>query len=571
MYSFNLVDEKWIPCIMLDGTRDEKGIKEVILEASDIKEIFDNSPLVTVTLHRLLLAILHRGFERGYGPVNAVEWNAIWRSGHFNQETIVKYLDKYHHRFDLFDDSYPFYQCASLASTNATVKSEPISIGNLLHDSAIYLNKATLFDHGIESTLQSFSPAEASRFLVAFQSYAIAGFSSLSKPRLKGEESAKASPLVKVKGVVCLAQGSNVFETLMLNLVVYNPQDGEPFHSEKDDKPAWENDDETYPEECTPKGYFHLLTWQSRCIKYLPEQDGAGKILIRNVLIRKGNQLPDEYTLYGKEPMLAFRKRLKPGEGLDPWPPVTFRENRALWRDSLSLFQTVAEKNARPKTFDWINDLVENNFLPASAIYNTAVLGLISDQAIISLWRHERLPLPLRYLQDENLINKLKEALELAEDVGKLLGSGFIEIEITDKKGKRKTKRVPSPLRILASELLLKDQNGKTDPEAAKTLAESLSPARPYWAALGIAFNRFMIDMAADKGPDGKTYGEKTLPEWAKEIRKAACAAFEETARSLDRIGRTLKAVSRAEIEFNNRLNKVLKPYLNEAKEGGEK
>ena len=90
MYSLNLVDEKWIPCIMLDGTRDEKGIKEVILEASDIKEIFDNSPLVIVSLHRLLLAILHRSFERHYGPIDAVEWNTIWENGHFNQESIIK-------------------------------------------------------------------------------------------------------------------------------------------------------------------------------------------------------------------------------------------------------------------------------------------------------------------------------------------------------------------------------------------------------------------------------------------------------------------------------------------------
>lgn len=269
--------------------------------------------------------------------------------------------------------------------------------------------------------------------------------------------------------------------------------------------------------------------------------------------------------------MLAFRKRLKPGKGQDPWPPVAFQEDRALWRDSLNLFQSVKEERIRPKILTWLHELVEEEQLPPSSTHTLSMMGVVTSKAKISLWRHERLPLPLQYLQDEHLIGALKEALELAEDVGRLLGSGFIEAEITDKKGKRKTIRLPSPLRILAAELLLKGQNGKTDPDAAKTLAESLSPTRPYWAALGIAFNRFMIGLAADKGPDGKTYGDKTLPEWAKEICRAARNAFEETTRSLDRTGRILKAVSRAENEFNNRLYNVLKPYINDVKEGGGK
>jgi CRISPR system Cascade subunit CasA len=568
MYSFNLVDQKWIPCIMLDGTRDEKSIVQVILEANEIKEISDNSPLVTVALHRLLLAIIHRSFERGYGPANAEEWNAIWRSGHLSQETIITYLDNFHNRFDLFDDSYPFYQCASLSSINTTTQSEPISIGNLLHDSAIYLDKATLFDHGTESTLRSFTPSEASRFLVTFQSFTIGGFSSLSKPRIKGEESAKASPLIK--GAVCLIQGNNLFETLMLNLVVYNIPDAEPFQSEKSDKPTWENNSETNPEECGLNGYFHLLTWQSRRIKYLPEQDAAGNTFIRNVLIRKGNQLPDNYTLHMKEPMLAFQKRLKSSEGLDPWPPVTFRENRSLWRDSLSLFRTVTENNARPRTFDWISDLVENGYLPASFTLNTAVFGLVSFQATISLWRHERLPLPLKYLQDETLVLSLKEALEIAEETGKLLTPGFITIKFLDKKGNQKSASVRSPLWNMVKLILFPETDiqkiGSNQKKEIEDMINSLSPSRSYWAALGIAFNQFLIDLAQDE-TEGRI---KSLSEWAKEISKAVCDSFEETMRSLDQTGRILKAISKAENEFYIRLKNTLKQYLSEIKEGGE-
>ena len=125
MNSFNLVDQKWIPCIMLDGTRDEKNIKEVILEASDIKEIFDNSPLVTVALHRLLLAILHRNL----GPANENEWGFLWNngSGEWDTDRILTYLDKWQHRFDLFDNKYPFYQCSAMPISTTDAKGKPKS------------------------------------------------------------------------------------------------------------------------------------------------------------------------------------------------------------------------------------------------------------------------------------------------------------------------------------------------------------------------------------------------------------------------------------------------------------
>jgi len=71
MFSFNLIDEKWIPCLMIpDGKKEELSIKETLFRSQVIKEICDSSPLVTVALHRLLLAMLHRN----YGPANEEEW-----------------------------------------------------------------------------------------------------------------------------------------------------------------------------------------------------------------------------------------------------------------------------------------------------------------------------------------------------------------------------------------------------------------------------------------------------------------------------------------------------------------
>ena len=59
--SFNLIDEPWIPCI-LDGTRVELGLRDVLAQAQQLREIRGDSPLETASLHRLLLAVLHRIF-----------------------------------------------------------------------------------------------------------------------------------------------------------------------------------------------------------------------------------------------------------------------------------------------------------------------------------------------------------------------------------------------------------------------------------------------------------------------------------------------------------------------------
>ena len=70
---FNLVDQRWIPCITLDGRYQEYSLREAFTHAWSISEIFDPSPPVVGGLHRLLLAILHRNF----GPRDSRSWEEM--------------------------------------------------------------------------------------------------------------------------------------------------------------------------------------------------------------------------------------------------------------------------------------------------------------------------------------------------------------------------------------------------------------------------------------------------------------------------------------------------------------
>src|SRR5438067_1367232 len=107
MPTFNLIDEPFIPCLMTDGQASELGLLNTLLKSPDIAEIRDASPLVTVALHRLLLAILHRVYR---GPKNPKERFEIRNAKRFDADKIRLYFEQHKDRFDLFHEKYPFYQ-----------------------------------------------------------------------------------------------------------------------------------------------------------------------------------------------------------------------------------------------------------------------------------------------------------------------------------------------------------------------------------------------------------------------------------------------------------------------------
>ncbi len=512
----------------------------MLVEAPQIREIVDPSPLVTVALHRLLLAILHRNF----GPEGAGEWQALWKASKWDAEILATYFQGWRHRFDLFDQRQPFYQTADIDF------SLEVPVSKLTHELASG-NNPTLFDHCADDVPKALSPAQAARYLVAHQSFAVGGLIT----RLPGEgASAKAAPLTKA--AVVLVRGKNLFQTLMLNLHRCSPKDEEPFKAEVDDSLAWERAEETRAEDRYPKGYLDLLTWQSRRIRLHPEQDVDGRWVVKHVVIMKGNQFSDGLDHHSSETMVAFGRVEKPAKGQAPWPPVTFQEKRALWRDSLSLFQSVEEKQARPKTLDWLNDLVSEGVLARSQTLQMDMLGLSTDRAKVNFWRHEHLPLPLAYLDNDDLLSKLRVALDIAENAGKALwGSARFLCKLLS---------LPNWDQLNERERQQQERARKKD---IKNMTDNLAPERAYWPRLEAPFKLLLVNLPQDKDDFGE-YGSRKLPKWATTVRCTAWQAFDGATRSLDTSARTLKAVTLARREFSRRLSNVLADYL-KTKEGG--
>lgn len=549
MPSFNLIGEPWIPCYLPGRQTPELlSLQDALLKSPEVVSVNDASPLVTVALHRLLLAILHRSLwaGRGYGPASEDEWLAVWRRGSWDPAAIRAYLERWRDRFDLFSECNPFYQVASLDFSRAG------SVARLRFQMDA---NPTLFDHTLNgsdltvTTVQEeLTPAETTCRLLAYQAFDVGG----TKTAERGQESANAALLNRP--AVCLAQGAHLFQTLMLNLHWYSREGGEPFPSQPDDCPAWEREQETRPIDRRPAGYLDLLTWQSRRIRLRPDTAEDKRLVVRQAVVMKGYQLPKRVYLRAFETMAAFRKRKKPQPGEEPWSPVRFAEDRALWRDSLALLQSVGEERERPKMLTWLNDLSEKGVKDFPSTIPLDFLGISTDRARVEFWRHERLPLPLAYLHDDVLVGKLGDALGSAEKTEEALNDA--------------TREAAKHLTITADKLGNPgQQSSRAEKNKIRDLAESLGSERAYWAQLEVLFKRVMVGLANDwqQAPDDdakEKAAESHLRLWARELSGAARRAFGTACSGLDGSARGLQAVAIAERALDVGLRRTLGQWL---------
>lgn len=401
MFSYDLTREPWIPCAIDQGIR-QFSLSDVLTEAHNIREIIGENPPVTIALHRLLLAIIHRSFR---GPKDADAWAEMYEAGKFDAGKIHAYFAAHQERFDLFHDKYPFYQTASAR--------EKVKEGAVIQLYFQAKANATLFDHSSTKFPKVASPSEAARLILMIQAFDTTG----TKTAEEGKESADAAPLIQ--SAIALIRGKRLFETLMFNLHRYNGKDDSPFHfDENHDIPAWERDARTISSERWPDGPIDLLTWQSRQIALQPEQDKKETIAIRKAVIMPGFKFPKAESIHNKETMLAYRTN-KDGKML----AVGFYENRSLWRNSDSLLQTVAGQNSAPKTLSWLNDLVADGVIKRRK-FPVDFLGIAADKARLLFWDHQRFDLPLDYLNDHGLTADLSKCLNFAEEIGSAVRAG---------------------------------------------------------------------------------------------------------------------------------------------------
>ncbi len=527
--SFDLTQEGWIPCLMFDGSTDELSLADALIGAHTVREVVDPSPLVTVSLHRLMLAILHRVF----GPRDTDEWAALWERGRFDEEMIHGYLTQWQHRFDLFDKARPFYQTAGMSEDMLK------SVGNLAPELASG-NNDTLFDHSMDDKPVAITAGRAASWLIAVHAYAIGGLIGTEG----GRASTTSAPMVA--GAAVMPTGSNLFESLMLNLIPYDPDNDQPMPCEGD-APAWEQPDPAAVQQRLPFGYLDYLTWQSRRIWLKPSVTEGISPGVSHIIISQAREFPRGY--FPRDPVMVHVRREKAPKGQDPWPAIRLREHRGVWRDSSALFQTIPDVHCRPAVLDTLAGHVLDGIIPPERAYTVSVCGLCSDKAKVHFWRHERMPVPLKYLTDEYLVAALNRALTVAEDVGSALRRA---------------------LWALASIIAAPDDDKDADRETIASLSDGFSAREVYWADLEMHFAQLLHDLASHQGEDTR---HAVLCWWAEEVAaRTAFRAFDCTVAGLPATYRFLKASVRARNSLTGRIyGDCIAQYRREVNHAGTK
>ncbi len=510
MPEFNLVDQPWIPCLMLEtGEARDLSLRETLTEAHRVRELFDDSPLVTVALHRFLLAVLHACFR---GPRDFDEWKSLWANKRWDEAKLNQYLGDWKHRFDLFDAERPFYQVPPMKKEatdgeDEAVKFNPVTM--LAHEMAS-ANNATLWDHSFDTAATGLTASEAARQLIAHQAFCIRGGNSRPFNLSDG-------PLVK--GYLVMIDGDNLFETLALNQKTYTHERPVVWRSGALDAPAWEQDipDTPNKEGALPRGYLDYLTWQSRRIHLVAEPDtSANRAVVRRCQRLQNLKLPNKLLL--RDPFKCQDKNFKARE-INP--------NRALWRDCHTLLQQGADQS---RDVDILNQLAEVELareygeIEANHKYAFSIYGLSNDDASVAMWSRERLLLPLSYLTSGDLVEALGYALDLAEAVAKNL-----------------TDSVKTLARMLVGD------------EDAGELTRSFGAESLYWSRLETPFKRLVVVLPNQNREDEY--------EWARWVERTAWDALNQVTAGLSGSARDFKAITAAEAAFNQSLGKTRRKF----------
>jgi len=531
--TFNLIHEPWIRCVSVDGR--PVGLAGLLASAHRISEITDESPLVVAALHRLLLAILHRNF----GPPDTKTWGELWKQRRFPSEVLDAYWTKWESRFDLFDDTHPFYQSATI-----TERDGPGTIAKLqFHLSAG--NNATLVDHTTDSLPPAIQPAEAARALVTHQMFALGGTVGYLES-CENDADKRGSDSPSARGALCLLQGANLFETLLLNLAENDPA------AHPKDLPCWERDPSQGKAERTPDGRVDLFTWQSRRSRLFSVQASDGSTQVDRVKLAPGFHVPLLWNPFKDESLQSFvlQRDAKPDQR--PWFQYRITPEKAVWRNSSAIIHGVKgekRQELRPLTLNWMAQLVWEGELPEGFQCRVEVAGFATHQQKVRLWRREQLPVTGGLLRDPRCQESLRSSLQHADDTAYALSTA------TEK---------------LAAEILSPslepNASNKPDPTRVKQLASSLGSEIQYWASLSVPFHVFLesLSLSQQLGAEDNQHSaqDTAFAVWKSSVRNAALDAFIRASSGVTQNVRGLRAQAIAENELRRRLAAVARKLL---------
>ena len=514
---FNLIEEPWIRVRTLDAAVEEVSMLELFRSAHSYQALAGELPTQDAAILRLLLAVLHTVFSRvdAQGAQAPMEeqppreglrrWEEVWNMGKFPMGPIQSYLEQWKDRFWLYDAEHPFYQwprARELAGPDGDgrLKCKAMKLNASINQSA---NKDRIFAERTGTEFETLSDGEAARWLVhmvACDDCAVKPTNDFNEQTGKNGKKEKESPGVGWLGKlgIVYAEGDNLFETLMLNLVFW------PNGEKKDavaERPIWEQDQmpggerEKLP---WPDNLAELYTFPSR---YVLLERKEGRVIGCD---------PVSGPFFDRSAPTAALEQMTRRNGnsnpkLSQFCPQTHDRGSFLWQEFDSLMvQGRQGDDTRPGVVRWLHTIQQKKKrIDRSKLVRLHSVGIYYDKnkSSIELIQEDQLDLHMDLLSDLGLSWRglISEELHYAEQAAQLIHTLSEELQIaahgsqTDQKGRPK----------------------KSEPR--KNVADRAS-AR-FYHAMDLSFRAWLRSISAEDSNQ-----EEKRREWREIVRRTAQA-----------------------------------------------
>ncbi len=527
MIKYNLLTERWIPCILESNTFECFNLYDFFKNAHKIKGLSLENPLEHLSLLRFLQVFVFRAFgvEKGKG-----EWVKIWEEGNFAPEALESYVkdNNLRGRFNIFDDERPFYQAKSYFEN--LKQSELVKLKKAQSPASVIIDKSSgnnpiLFEHSYDDSVFKLILRKLPIYLITGQNFALGGGGGKNKQSLMASK------------ILFWIKENTIFKSLMLNSF-YNP---DLFQDSEDDKPIWEKSEETESSlESYPDGIYDYLTWQSRLLYiFKPENFEDAKETIENEVHLLFSKKSDRYfnilreqgryidkTEYYRDPIACLTKNEnKSSNNPKDYIDLRFKKERMIWRDLNLILNVEKREDKPPRNLSFAKN--NKRIIGRNKFYVDAYGNFNEKAGAFYQLRRETFKFYPEFLENQDKYKELVKFIEESDNTAnrlryviKLFGALV---------------NYPENVSDSGSLSLSREQREDVNQFVSFTKIE-----QNYWERLEIPFYNH-LEQVAFKEDDDFSEIENS---WLKTLRNAAQEAFDEYMDGLSGDAKTLKALS---------------------------
>lgn len=484
--SYNLIDMPWIPVIEASNSISYLGLKELFLKAHELKDIYHEFSIEEISLRKFLIAVslcIMKDSDKYSYNSDAESWNQLYKKGSFSKEKITAYFEKWHSRFDLFDDEYPFYQYKG--TTNQIYVSNVFREFPGTHINRFVSCKSEIKNHKIKISELAIRTISYNMFYIGAGSGNIAS--------------------LNYHGMSFWIKGKNIFESLLLNCPADNSNS--PTY-----KPVWEYDDYFNEKQSgIPTSYVDYLTIQPR--KFLIELPESVEDINKDTILELGtsSHVVNFYGSPGRTSQIETdEKKSKVVAYYDPMMPfkndtyVKYRFETPFWLNLADYYLSRKNKDgACPYSIEFASEVLSDHNI--SRFYIFAYDFLLENTTKIV--KAERIIFPYypTILDNYNKITTIQNMIKKAVDVDNIQLFNAVDKYLT---------------------LSLKKNIEETTIRKSlidKKTVKSSPVFKKYWAIIEKVFYQKIDQISEIQNPDDLQFIEN---DWAKFVRKTAINEF---------------------------------------------